>query len=101
MDLANKDDTYKELVDCLDHLVKVYRALLDVIRREKEILVASKLDELNENNKSKDAMLVRIRSLENTRMKTARDLAQLVGADIEQPRLLDIAVQIDIMKEMV
>ncbi len=93
MDLANKDDTYKELVDCLDHLVKVYRALLDVIRREKEILVASKLDELNENNKSKDAMLVRIRSLENTRMKTARDLAQLVGADIEQPRLLDIAVR--------
>lgn len=87
----NKEILVNELIDCLEGLVKVYRALLDVVRREKEILVASKLDELNENNKSKDAMLVRIRSLENQRMKCARDLAQAVGADVEQPRLLDIA----------
>lgn len=84
---------FDELVDCLDNLVKVYRSLLEIVRREKEILVASKLDELNENNKSKDAMLIRIRSLENHRMKTARDLAQVVGADVEQPRLLDIAIR--------
>lgn len=95
MDQLKKETLYKELVDCLDNLVKVYRALLDVVRREKEILVASKLDELNENNKAKDAMLVRIRSLENTRMKTARDLAQVVGADVEAPRLLDIAIRFE------
>ena len=92
--LANPDGgdlLYTDLLDCLDQLVKVYRSLLDVVRREKEILVASKLDELNENNKAKDAMLVRIRSLENHRMKCARDLAEAVGADFEQPRLLDIA----------
>lgn len=82
---------YNELVDCLENLVKVYRSLLDVVRREKEILVASKLDELNENNKSKDAMLIRIRSLENQRLKHAADLAKAVGADTEAPRLLDIA----------
>jgi flagellar biosynthesis/type III secretory pathway chaperone len=89
--VKNKELHYTDLVDNLENLVKVYRALLDVVRREKEILVASKLDELNENNKSKDAMLVRIRSLENQRMKCARDLALGVGADSEQPRLLDIA----------
>lgn len=87
----NNESLYTDLVECLENLVKVYRALLDVVRREKEILVVSKLDELNENNKSKDAILIRIRSLENQRMKSARDLAQAVGADIEQPRLLDIA----------
>jgi len=86
-----KEALFNELTACLENLVKVYRSLLDVVRREKEILVASKLDELNENNKAKDAMLVRIRSLENQRMKCARDLAQAVGADMEQPRLLDIA----------
>lgn len=86
-----KEALFNELTTCLENLVKVYRSLLDVVRREKEILVASKLDELNENNKAKDAMLVRIRSLENQRMKCARDLAQAVGADMEQPRLLDIA----------
>ena len=82
---------YTELNDTLENLVKVYRSLLDTVRREKEILVASKLDELNENNRTKDTILVRIRSIENSRMKCARDLAAHIGADIEQPRLLDIA----------
>jgi flagellar biosynthesis/type III secretory pathway chaperone len=82
---------FNDLVDCLDSLVKVYRSLLDVVRREKEILVGSKLDELSENNKTKDAMLVRIRSLENQRTKCARDFAMTVGADVEHPRLLDIS----------
>jgi flagellar biosynthesis/type III secretory pathway chaperone len=88
---ANNEPLYTDLVDNLENLVKVYRSLLDVVRREKEILVASKLDELNENNKSKDAMLIRIRSLENQRMKCAADLAKAVGADTDSPRLLDIA----------
>lgn len=89
------DGLYSDFVDCLESLVKVYRTLLEVVRREKEILVASKLDELNENNKSKDAMLIRIRSLENQRMKYSSDLAKAVGADIEAPRLLDIANHCD------
>lgn len=89
---AIEPSLFTELVECLDDLVRVYRSLLDIVRREKEILISSKLDELNENNKSKDAMLLRIRSLENTRMKCARDLAAALGADIEQPRLLDIAI---------
>lgn len=93
--LLNVDGLHSDLVECLDNLVKVYRALLDIVRKEKDILVASRLEELNENNKSKDAMLVRIRSLENNRMKCARDLAQAVGGDVEQPRLLDIATRID------
>lgn len=88
---TNNEQLYTDLSDCLDNLVKVYRALLDVVRREKDILVSAKLEDLNENNKSKDAMLVRIRSLENHRMKCARDLAQAIGADVENPRLLDIA----------
>ena len=81
----------KELIDCLENMIKHYRTLLEVVRKEKEILVSAKLDELNENNKTKDALLVRIRSLENSRMKLARDLAQAVGADFDAPRLLDIA----------
>lgn len=88
----NQNETlYTDLNDTLENLVKVYRSLLETVRREKEILVASKLDELTENNKAKDAILVRIRSIENTRLKCARDLAVAIGADVEQPRLLDIA----------
>ena len=89
------DALYNDLVDCLENLVKVYRSLLDVVRREKEILIASKLDELNENNKAKDTLLIRIRSLENQRVKCATDLAKHVGADTDSPRLLDIANHCD------
>lgn len=85
------ETVYTDLVGSLDELIKIYRALLDVVRREKEILAESRLDALNENNKSKDGLLVRIRSLENSRAKSARDLAQLTGSNIDQPRLLEIA----------
>jgi flagellar biosynthesis/type III secretory pathway chaperone len=94
MDLKNKE-LISALVDTLDSLVKVYRSLLEVVRREKDILVSAKLDDLTENNKAKDAMLLRIRSLENNRQKLARDLAQVVGADVEQPRLLEIAAKLE------
>lgn len=94
MDLKTQE-SYNGLTECLDNLVKVYRSLLEIVRREKDILTSSKLDELTENNKAKDAMLVRIRSLENSRMKLARDLATHVGSDPEAPRLLDIATRIE------
>ena len=90
------DGLYAGLMDNLDNLVKVYRALLEVVRREKDILVSSKLDDLNENNKAKDALLLRVRSLENARLKCARDLSQVVGADVDAPRLLEIAVRMDL-----
>ncbi len=88
---SNRDGVYTDLVSCLEDLVKIYRSLLEVVRREKEILVESRLDELNENNKAKDTLLVRIRSLENSRTKLARDLAVLTSSDVDQPRLLELA----------
>lgn len=89
---SNESVFFTDFMECLESLVKVYRSLLEIVRKEKEILVSSKLEDLNENNKAKDAMLVRIRSLENQRMRCSRELAHMVGADVEQPRLLDIAV---------
>jgi flagellar biosynthesis/type III secretory pathway chaperone len=94
--LKGQEDVYRELLGCLDDLVKIYRSLLEVVRREKEILVESRLDELNENNKTKDALLVRIRTLENSRTKLARDLAVLTSSDVDQPRLLEIAANLPV-----
>ncbi len=88
---GSRDVVYHELLANLEDLVKIYRSLLEVVRREKEILVESRLDELNENNKAKDTMLVRIRSLENSRTKLARDLAVVTNSDVDQPRLLELA----------
>ena len=78
----------------LDDLVKVYRNLLETIRREKEILISANLDELNENNRSKEAALLKITQLEDARIAQARELAQLLGLNADAPRLLEIARKI-------
>ncbi len=95
MDLNLKDQNYNQLVSCLDQLVKVYRALLEVVRREKDILVESNVEGLSENNRAKEAMIIKIKSLETQRMRCAKDLAHLIGADVERPRLSEIASRFD------
>jgi len=80
-----------QLIQTLDEQIKVYRHLLDVVRKEKDILVSADLDDLSENNRSKEAMLIKIRSLENDRLRYAKETAQAVGVNAEAPRLLEIA----------
>lgn len=79
-----------ELVSVLEEQIKVYRGLLDVVRKEKEILVAANLDDLNENNRTKEAMLIKIRGLETQRIALANDCYQTLGLTGEA-RLLEIA----------
>lgn len=83
---------YDKLIFNLEDQVKVYRSLLDVVRREKEILVSANLDELNENNKAKEAMLLKLRALESTRIRYVMELAEAEKIRLENPRLNDLAV---------
>lgn len=91
----NSDQSFEQLTQCLDHLVKMYRTLLEVVRKEKDILILSQIESLSENNRSKEAMLVKIRSLENQRIRCSKEYAQFVGADTERPRLLEIATLVE------
>lgn len=75
----------------LDDIIKVYRHLLNVVRKEKEILIAADLDELNTNNKSKETMLLKARSLEETRQSIVKELALSEGLS-EDIRLKDLAL---------
>jgi len=83
------------LVSVLEEQIKVYRHLLEVVRKEKEILISANLDDLNENNKAKEAMLLKIRALESERLKAAGDVCLSLNLSTEQPRLLDIAKHLD------
>lgn len=91
----DKKELYSKLVTYLEDELKVYRHLLDLVRKEKEILIAANIDDLNENNKSKEVMLAKVRQLDRVREKAAREMAQAVGADMAQPRLLDIASRLE------
>src|ERR1035438_6249376 len=88
-------EAFKNLDHVLEDEIKVYRALLDVVRREKEILISTKVDELNDSNRAKDAIILKLRGLERLREKASRELAVIVGANAESPRLLEMAQKID------
>ncbi len=83
------------LIAVLEEQIRVYRHLLDVVRKEKTILISANLDDLNENNRSKEAMLIRIRALEIQRLESATALFQALGLKGDFPRLLEIARHLD------
>lgn len=89
-DALNTKELVDGLISVLEEQVKVYRHLLDVVRKEKEILVSANLDDLNENNRAKEAMLIKIRALEAQRLKCAADVYQSLGL-AGDPRLSEMA----------
>lgn len=88
-------ESYKNLVDILEEEITVYRHFLDLIRHEHEILLQSKLEELVENNRSKEAMINKLKSLERIREKRVKEIALILNVKVEAPRLLDIAASMD------
>lgn len=88
---STKDRSFQRLVANLEDLTKLYRQLLDLVRKEKQLLVEANMEKLQENNQIKEDLLFKIKSLDGLRFRYASDLAALVGADSEAPRLLEIA----------
>lgn len=87
----NQDRLYLRLVDNLDELIKVYRGLLDIVRKEKELLLAADVEALNESNHNKENLLVKVKNLEGLRVRYAKEFSLEVGADPDDIRLLEIA----------
>ena len=61
------------------------------VRREKDVLIAANLEELEENNKSKEMVVIKLRGMERIREKAARELALTLNMNSESPRLLELA----------
>lgn len=82
---------YQKLEANLEDLTKVYRSLLDTVRKEKEILIAAETEALEQNNILKEELLFKLRAQDSLRSRYAMDLATLLNADVENPRLLELA----------
>lgn len=91
---SETENLFKSLSEVLEEQIRVYRHLLDVVRKEKEILISANLDDLNENNKTKEAMLLKVKGLETTRIQLAASLSVNLGLSAEQPRLLEMAIHL-------
>lgn len=87
--------TYLRLEGNLEELVKLYRVLLETLRKEKDYLLEANTEKIAEANKTKEALLMKIRTQENMRIRYAEEAAVEVGADSKNPRLLEIAQKYD------
>lgn len=81
----------QKLVSSLDDILSLYRQLLDVMRKEKDLLIAADRPALDENNVQKEELLMKLKLADAARIRSATDLAKLIGADSENPRLLEIS----------
>lgn len=88
---ATVDRAFQKLEANLEELTKIYRALLDIVRKEKEFLLAADRESLDESNKLKEELLFKLRAQDALRSRYAMDLALMVGGDVENPRLLELA----------
>lgn len=91
---ATVEQIHGKLVSSLEDLVKSYRSLLDLVRKEKEILIAADREKLDESNQLKESVLFKIRAQDSLRARYATELAQQLHADAESPRLLELATKL-------
>ena len=88
---STQERSYLKLVNNLEEMVKLYRTLLDIVRKEKEFLLQADVEKLNENNQAKENLLYKVRGLDTTRERYAKEFATLIGADAVAPRLSEMA----------
>lgn len=86
-----KQKAYEKLVQNLEEITKLYRQLLDCVRKEKDLLIQNNIDLLNENNLRKEDFIVKLKSVDGSRAGYAADLAATIGASTTEPRLLELA----------
>ena len=82
---------YKELVQSLDHLVKVYRHLLDIVRKENDVLTAADMKEIPVINEAKEKLVYKVKELESQWQGAANTLAHQLRIKSEQPTLLELS----------
>ena len=82
----------KDLSQVLDKIIKVYRRLLDLVRKEREYLVEANVVELEDNNRAKESFLLKLDELEAKRILLVDELAVSEGINKSEVRLLDLAV---------
>ncbi len=82
----------QELVQYLDQLVTVYRHLLDIVRKENEVLVAAEMKEIPQITESKEKLVLKVRELDGKWQASAAELAEQLKIQEKQPTLLELSL---------
>lgn len=86
--------TTERLITNLEDLTKHYRQLLDLVRKEKQLLIDANTDLLNESNLQKEILLSKIADLDALRLTYATEVAEKLNIAPTEARLLNIAIHL-------
>jgi FlgN protein len=86
--------TTDRLILNLEELTKNYRQLLDLVRKEKQLLIDANTDAINESNLQKEILLIKIQELDAFRIAYASELADQLNIPKAEARLLNIAIHL-------
>jgi len=81
----------KELLKLLEDEIEIFRSLLPVFKKEKEVVLASDLDELNITLAKKEKLLFNMRSLEKERTHVMKKLAESLELSPDELTLRKLA----------
>lgn len=95
---AKVETVYNKLTETLIEMTKIYRQLLEVVRKEKDHLIHVELMEIDQCRLQKEELIGKARIADLVREKYAQELGFLVGLSSPRPRLLELAAQMP-MKE--
>lgn len=83
MEASSKDSIFK-LIECLKEEMTMYTILETLVFQERDYLISVTLDKLSENNRQKDEVIVRIRSLERVRLQTVAEISEIFKIPLEK-----------------
>lgn len=90
---AKVETVYKKLTETLEEMTKIYRQLLDVVRKEKDFLINVDVVEINQARATKEELINKSRIADMVREKYAFELGSLIGLTQARPRLTELAAQ--------
>ncbi len=93
---AKVETVFKKLTETLEEMTKIYRQLLDVVRKEKEFLIKVELVEIDKARILKEELIGKSRIADMVREKYAHELGALLGLSSTRPRLMELASQMPI-----
>jgi hypothetical protein len=88
---AASDAQYTELVHVLEELTVLYGNLSELLQKEKSHLILAEVDKLAESNRTKEALLYKIRALDKKRELKALVVGKTLGLTDGEARLFEIA----------
>ncbi len=89
---------FEKLSQSLEEMTKLYRQMLEVVRREKDYLIQVNQPEIENCFKQKEELIGKVRLCDMLREKYAQNLGVELGMKAQVPRLLELAQNLPLIQ---